>query len=287
MPKIKKSSFEPVIEVLAGFAELIGAGCIYKRGERMLPEFQMPLNYGIHDYAFCRRVKCRNERLCLHNDFQLLPRMLDGNDRSFLHRCHAGAVEMVVPIYDTDGESLRGVVIIGPFRPDENARPVYPETSREFYALPLQDEKKLLVSAGLLAALLPPRLAAARPIPRGLTPKQPRDPRLLDALEYISRNFSRRMELADAAAVARLSPSRFSHIFAAECGIDFSAYLLRLRLYEAELLLRRTEMTVGSIADATGFSSISHFSAAFLRTYGRTPRAFRALTRENAEKSCS
>ena len=91
------------------------------------------------------------------------------------------------------------------------------------------------------------------------------------------------VRLLDPAELIRIYASAGKVLAATERG----EYTLRLRLYEAELLLRRTEMTVGSIADATGFSSISHFSAAFLRTYGRTPRAFRALTRENAEKSCS
>jgi AraC-like DNA-binding protein len=56
-------------------------------------------------------------------------------------------------------------------------------------------------------------------------------------------------------------------------------YQLRLRLARA-LALMEGDSDLSQLALELGFASHSHFSAAFTRTYGRSPTAFRDAVRK-------
>jgi AraC-like DNA-binding protein len=57
-------------------------------------------------------------------------------------------------------------------------------------------------------------------------------------------------------------------------GVPLYRYQLRLRLARSLDLLERFH-DLSALALELGFSSHSHFSAAFQQTYGRSPSAFR------------
>ncbi|HEY3333476.1 MAG TPA: AraC family transcriptional regulator [Capsulimonadaceae bacterium] len=77
------------------------------------------------------------------------------------------------------------------------------------------------------------------------------------------------------ASVACLSRAQFGRRFAAEVGEPPMAYVLRLRLREASLLLRHTRQRVSDIALSVGFNDPLYFTKTFHRAYGASPRAFR------------
>ena len=72
-----------------------------------------------------------------------------------------------------------------------------------------------------------------------------------------------------------LSPSRLSHLFRQTCGMDFSEYLLALRLGVARELLAGTDLAIGEIAVRCGFGDQNHFSAIFRKRTGRTASEYR------------
>nr|PJZ94232.1 hypothetical protein CH379_03700 [Leptospira ellisii] len=72
---------------------------------------------------------------------------------------------------------------------------------------------------------------------------------------------------------ARLSPSRFRHLFREETGITFSGYKLWLKTQKAILSLRnRPELTTAAYEG--GFSDQAHFSRIFRRSFGISPSDF-------------
>lgn len=88
----------------------------------------------------------------------------------------------------------------------------------------------------------------------------------------------RRGDLRDAslprlAAIARLSSSRFAHLFTASVGIPVRRYLLWLRLQRAvsELLAGHGATDAAYIA---GFADAAHLSRTFRRMFGCPPREF-------------
>jgi AraC family transcriptional regulator len=100
--------------------------------------------------------------------------------------------------------------------------------------------------------------------------------RLVDRVKVLlAGDLSRRWTLADIAADIRGSPVYLTQVFQQVEGLPLYRYHLRLRLARAlDLVVGREDLS--SLAQDLGFSSHSHFSAAFKQHYGMTPAQFRA-----------
>jgi AraC family transcriptional regulator len=101
--------------------------------------------------------------------------------------------------------------------------------------------------------------------------------RLVDrAKAVVTSDLSRRWTLSDVAAELGCSPVYATQAFAKTEGIPLYRYHLRLRLARAlDLISEYDDLTRLSLD--LGFSSHSHFSAAFREAYGRPPSEFRHL----------
>ena len=99
--------------------------------------------------------------------------------------------------------------------------------------------------------------------------------RLVDRAKIILvSDVERRWTLAEIAAEVRVSPVYLTQVFQQVEGVPLYRYHLRLRLARAlDLLAHYEDLTALSLD--LGFSSHSHFSAAFREAYGRSPSEFR------------
>jgi AraC family transcriptional regulator len=100
--------------------------------------------------------------------------------------------------------------------------------------------------------------------------------RLVDRVKVLlASDLSRRWTLAEIAREIGGSPVYLTQLFQQVEGLPLYRYHLRLRLARAldELALRGD---ISSLAQDLGFSSHSHFSAAFKQSYGVTPGEFRS-----------
>ena len=93
--------------------------------------------------------------------------------------------------------------------------------------------------------------------------------------EWVARNVHRKLELAEAARIARVTPGAFSRFFRREAGKAFSTYVNDVRCGEACLQLRQLRAPIALIAEQCGFRSISHFNRQFQRRMRMTPRQYR------------
>lgn len=92
----------------------------------------------------------------------------------------------------------------------------------------------------------------------------------------LASDLTRRWTLADIAAEVHGSPIYLTQVFQQVEGIPLYRYQLHLRLARSlDLLERFNDLT--ALALEVGFSSHSHFTAAFRRTYGRSPSAFKRI----------
>jgi AraC family transcriptional regulator len=100
------------------------------------------------------------------------------------------------------------------------------------------------------------------------------DARIARALAYIRSRVRAPVSLADAAAAATLSPSRFRHLFVQETGTSFRAYLLWLRINVAiEAAMGGASWT--EAAHEAGFADSSHLTRTHKRMFGIEPTAIR------------
>jgi AraC-like DNA-binding protein len=99
--------------------------------------------------------------------------------------------------------------------------------------------------------------------------------RLVDRTKLVlAANLARRWALAEIGAEVGASPVYLTQLFQQVEGVPLYRYQLRLRLSHAlDLLPRCDDLTMLGLD--LGFSSHSHFSAAFRRAYGQAPTAYR------------
>ena len=102
------------------------------------------------------------------------------------------------------------------------------------------------------------------------------DQRIRRAMDYLDRNLSRKIALADIAAAVGLSTSRLSHLFREQSGQTPQQHLEGLRMQRAAELLRRTGFSIKQISDAVGFDNQFYFSQRFKARSGQSPSTFRA-----------
>ena len=118
-------------------------------------------------------------------------------------------------------------------------------------------------------------------VSRAMGPRTAREPgasrsrrRLVDRVKVLlAGDLSRRWTLAGIAAEIRGSPVYLTQVFQQVEGLPLYRYHLRLRLARAlDLIAEREDLS--GLAQDLGFSSHSHFTAAFRQAYGRTPTEF-------------
>lgn len=107
-------------------------------------------------------------------------------------------------------------------------------------------------------------------------PDQALDPRLARALAYIRGHVRDPIALGDVAAAAALSASRFRHLFVAQTGSSFRAYLLWLRINLAiEAVMAGASWT--EAAHDAGFADSAHLTRTHKRLFGIEPSAIRPM----------
>lgn len=92
--------------------------------------------------------------------------------------------------------------------------------------------------------------------------------------------------LADMAEMAGLSPRSFQRKLS-QAGFSYSDLVDAARLENASKLLRDTDSRIVEIALSSGYTDHAHFTRAFRRMAGVTPRQFREQSRRGADGLCS
>ena len=95
------------------------------------------------------------------------------------------------------------------------------------------------------------------------------------AVEYISLHFDEPLSLQSMADLLNISATYFSSIFTKYMKMGFQAYVTKVRIEEAKILLSATQYPINQIALSVGYADQSSFTKAFKRTTGVTPHHFR------------
>jgi len=142
---------------------------------------------------------------------------------------------------------------------------------------PLEAEETMLrIFARLVASAYRAKGEAVRTPPPARAAVRRRDRDLAqNAKAELAHALGAPAPLADVARRLGTSPFRLCRVFRRETGSTVHGYRTRLRLAAALELLRSPHRSITEVALALGYSSHSHFTAAFGREYGVTPSAAR------------
>lgn len=95
------------------------------------------------------------------------------------------------------------------------------------------------------------------------------------SIDFVKRNYMRKISLEDVAAHVFLSNSYFSKIFKEETQCSFNTYLNQVRIEMSKNLLKDESISLIDVSSLVGFEDQSYFSKVFKKMTGMSPRKYR------------
>lgn len=109
----------------------------------------------------------------------------------------------------------------------------------------------------------------------GLLELAPKSDRIQSALAFARAHLKNRLDVAELAAAAHLSPRQFSRSFQAETGESPAKAVERLRVEAARLMMAEGRHPIEIVARETGFADRNRMRRAFHRHLGQPPQEIR------------
>ncbi|NOZ23508.1 MAG: AraC family transcriptional regulator [Planctomycetes bacterium] len=273
------------VQDLAGLPICVHDVAGFTRGEAEPMEEALCIHYS----EFCQIVKTSPKGIdaCIHSDAKIADAKAGRLGRPFLHQCHAGLTEMVVPIM-RDEQHL-GTIFCGQAVIRNSRESRFRTIARNVADLDVDIEKlrlafrkvpkiskRKLENAGNLLSIAANYIVDANrkmAIQRAIEEEQNRPVALV--MQLIDIRFREDLTLGEVAEHVGLSPSYFSRLFRRTTGMTFVEFLTMRRIEEARNLLLTTSMKVIDIAYHVGYADQSYFNKKFRELVGLTPLEFR------------
>ena len=97
---------------------------------------------------------------------------------------------------------------------------------------------------------------------------------MLDAIQYMKREFAGRIDLRTLASRAGLTPKYFGTLFKQATGQSVPRYLAGIRIEEAKRLLRENAYSIEEVAERVGIGDLYYFSKLFKKSEGLAPKKY-------------
>lgn len=95
------------------------------------------------------------------------------------------------------------------------------------------------------------------------------------AVDYIRKNYMKKITLEDISAEVFLSPAYFSRVFKEETGDNYNIFVNKIRVEAARKLLLNEQIPLSDVSTLVGFDGQSYFSKVFKKLVGVSPGRFR------------
>jgi AraC-like DNA-binding protein len=101
------------------------------------------------------------------------------------------------------------------------------------------------------------------------------DDDICDVILYLHANYQRKITVDELTTAFNTNRTTLNEKFRNATGMPLIAYLIRLRIQLAAIMLRDTELSISEILYRVGYSDRTHFSRAFRKHMGHTPSEYR------------
>lgn len=95
------------------------------------------------------------------------------------------------------------------------------------------------------------------------------------AIDYVKKNYMKKVSLEEVASYVYLSPSYFSKVFKDEMKSNFNTYLNKVRIDMSKKLLSDSSIPLVDIANLVGYEDQSYFTKVFKKIVGVSPGKYR------------
>lgn len=107
------------------------------------------------------------------------------------------------------------------------------------------------------------------------------DERIVNAVRYIESHYDTPLRVPELASACHISPSYFYECFKSQMGVSPIEYKNRILIAHARRsLIDHPETPIEELSERLGFESSIYFRRLFKRFTGKTPREYRACTKE-------
>lgn len=101
------------------------------------------------------------------------------------------------------------------------------------------------------------------------------DRALMESISFIHERYYEKITVEDLTRIAHVSRSSYIKKFKEICKMTPSAYITKIRMESASIMLLNTSLSISDIAGRTGFYDASHFTKTFESTFNISPVEFR------------
>ena len=259
--------------LLYDFAVVTGLN-ISIRNTEFIPYDATPNSFGAEYCTVLRNMDCLIKK-CDACD-QVLFEKCKRSGKFEIHTCHAGLVDIAVPILYHG--TVVAYVSFGQIKrePDFSSVANYlsdfpldlEEMKRLYDLLPLYDEQKI-ESVANMAAILARHVL----LDNILTPRFDKD--MEKTLAFIDLHLDQELSISRITQNTNVSKSTLYRNFHSHFGCTLNEYITQRRLECALSLLSTTKMSIEEIARAVGFSGATQLGKLFKKEYGITPLKYR------------
>ena len=125
--------------------------------------------------------------------------------------------------------------------------------------------------------ILHERIRDGQERPRGLAQlrRASWNSKLIQIVEDMELHIEEPLPMGEFARRTGLTPRQVQRLFRQKMKMSPAQYYRKLRLDHARRLLRQTTKSIMEVSTASGFRSLSHFSAIYRNAFGRAPRSDR------------
>lgn len=227
----------------------------------------------IHRCSYCSFNRRHRIRDCIDHCHWAVMREAARLGHPFVSRCHAGAVELVLPLMQR-GEHV-ATLFAGTFRESELELPVsWPEQQKNLYLnMEVWHQSAVPTLLRTLEQFGAAALAFAENERFQAISSSDRNSKIEDF--FLRSAMTPGIALSDLAEELGISQSRTSHVLREEFERSFNEMLTASRVKRACELLRTTKLTIREIAILSGFSNEYYFSRVFKQHTKLPPGAYR------------
>ena len=247
-------------------------------------DFTPASSHRLHNNVYCSLMQSTAEgsHACRASDAQLLAKCA-ATGQVQTHICHAGLVDVAIPIlYD---DTILGYIIFGRMKPsmDFSSLEAYiyrlglpiDAAAKAYVQIPFFDEEKIR-SLSNIATLMAKYIL----LENMLTPRATGD--IEKAVAYIHSNLHRELSVQDICRGGSISKTLLYDGFHQRFHCTVSGYINVKRVERSQELLCKTDLSMEEISQAVGFSSASYYSRIFKKHTGISPLQYRKSNQQEA-----
>lgn len=237
------------------------------------PDFISARDREIKNNRYCKKIQAseKGKKACFISDDYLLEKCRKSK-RIESHRCHAGLLNVAIPILHDD--VILGYLMVGCIKPDADFSAIenyvkslgvaMDEIHKDYDEIPCYDEDRIQ-SISNIAVMFVKYILLENMI------RDDNDTGVNRAVAYIDENISDSLSIKDITKATNMSKSVLYDKFHKYFNCTVSEYIKKRRIEKSIGFLTRTDMSIEEISQRVGFQSASYYSKTFKRIKGMTP----------------